>query len=370
MRWLFLLLLAVVLLHFVVCKDLYSVLGVGRDATPQMIRKAYRSLAQQYHPDKNPGNKQAEQKYTEIVNAYEVLNDAEKKDVYDKYGEAGLKDLAKGGNGGGWDPFSMFFGGGNRAQKEEKKKGADLNVDLEVTLEDLYQGKVLEVLHRKQALCLNYEECQIKTKECIGPGMKMVTRQLGPGFVQQIQTPDETCSGKGWRLQPHCSACPNGLTEVAERVLTVDIDAGMKDGEVITLEEQADEAIGQVAGDLKFHIRTAPHKVFTRKNNDLFTTLHITLTEALVGFKRTIIHLDNHVTPISVDGITYPGQVIQIKNEGMPILYHPGEYGSLLVKIVVDFPTQLSKQQKDEVVKLFASTSFRKAKTTEYHDEL
>eukprot|EP00954_Amorphochlora_amoebiformis_P000592 46980-Amorphochlora_amoeboformis.AAC.1 len=282
-------------------RDYYKILGVRRRASEKEIKSAYRKLSRKYHPDKNPNNKEAEKMFQDVANAYETLSDKEKRKIYDRHGEEGLKEHLKQkaqGGGGGMDPFDMFFGGGmfggGRQRQEEQKRGPDLNLDVRVTLKDLYLGRIISVMHKKQTLCLNYEDCRTDDRSCIGPGMKMVTRQLGPGFVQQMQTNDPGCGGKGYRLKRRCKACPKGLTESAEKILTFEVEPGMSDGHVIVLENEGDEFIGQLPGHVNFKVKTMPHPSFTRIGNDLNMDMHISLPEALVEFSKKFSHLDGH----------------------------------------------------------------------------
>jgi len=358
-------------------RDFYKILGVRRRATEREIKTAYRKLSRKWHPDKNPGDREAEKKFQEIANAYETLSDKEKRKVYDRHGEEGLKEHLKqkqAGGGGGMDPFDMFFGGGmfGQRQQQEEKRGPDLNLDVHVTLKDLYLGRVISVMHKKQTLCLNYEDCRKDDRSCIGPGMKMVTRQLGPGFVQQMQTQDPGCGGKGYRLKRRCTACPKGLTESAEKILTFEVEPGMIDGQVIVLENEGDEFIGQAPGHVNFKIRTLPHPTFTRQGNDLHMDLHISLSEALVEFSKSFKHVDGHKVRVARKDVTKPFQVLKVSGEGMPLADNPSRKGDLYVKIIVEFPNKLSKEQKQTVLELFGGKkrTKKKKKTSQERDEL
>mmetsp|Transcript_9453 Transcript_9453/g.14173 ORF Transcript_9453/g.14173 Transcript_9453/m.14173 type:complete len:379 (-) Transcript_9453:195-1331(-) len=353
-------------------KDFYKILGVKRRASERDIKSAYRKLSRKYHPDKNPGNREAEKMFQDIANAYEVLSDKEKRRIYDRHGEEGLKEHQKreaAGGGGGMDPFDMFFGGGfGRQRKEEQKRGPDVTLDVQVTLKDLYLGRMVSVLHKKQTLCLNYEDCRSDDRSCIGPGMKMITRQLGPGFVQQMQTSDPGCGGKGYRLKRRCKACPNGLTESAEKVLTFEVDPGMSDKQVITLEHEGDEYIGQMPGHVNFRLRTLPHPSFTRNGNDLYMDMHISLSEALVSFSKAFLHLDGHKVKVSRKEVTKPFQVIRLAGEGMPFEDNPSRKGNLHIKFVVDFPKKLTSEQKETVIELFGGKKKGKRKAKSKDD--
>ncbi|GFZ13785.1 DNAJ heat shock family protein [Actinidia rufa] len=241
-------------------KSYYDVLQVPRGASDEQIKRAYRKLALKYHPDKNQGNEEANKKFAEISNG-------EKRGIYDRYGEEGLKQhAASGGRGGGMniqDIFSSFFGGGPMEEEEKTVKGDDVVVELDATLEDLYMGGSLKV----------------------------------------------------------CEQCPNVKYEREGYFVTVDIEKGMQDGHEVVFYEDGEPIIDGEAGDLRFRIRTAPHDRFRREGNDLHTTITITLVQALVGFEKTIKHLDENPVDISTKGVTKPKEVRKFKSEGMPLHY-------------------------------------------------
>jgi DnaJ-related protein SCJ1 len=345
-------------------RDFYKVLGIKRTANAKDIKRAYRKLSRKYHPDKNPGDETATSKFAEVANAYEALSDEEKRAVYDQRGEEGLQELAKnqaGGGGGGFDPFDMFFGGGRRRQQQEEDddepKGPDINMDIFVTLRDAYVGRQYEISHKKQSLCINWQECQTKAKDCVGAGRKRVTRQVGPGFIQQVEQQDSSCVARGWRLKGgRCTACPKGLTEVTERPFIIEVEPGSSDGDVLVIEGQADETIGHRPGDVHFKTRILPHQLFIREGLNLRMTFHISLLESLVGFEHTIEHLDGHKVTIKSknNGVTPAGKVLRVRGEGMPTKGNQRRRGDLLVSIVVDFPKSLTEEQRAGIATVFA----------------
>ncbi|KAK9747634.1 hypothetical protein RND81_02G004600 [Saponaria officinalis] len=320
----------------IAAKSYYDILQVQKGASEDQIKRAYRKLALKYHPDKNQGNEEANIKFAEINNAYEVLSDGEKRKIYDRYGEEGLKQFAaNGGRGGGGgmnmqDIFSQFFGGGMEEEEEEKVvKGDDVIVDLEASLEDLYMGGTMKVWREKNVIkpASGKRNCNCRNE--------VYHRQIGPGMYQQM-------------TEQVCDKCPNVKFEREGYSLTVDIEKGMKDGEEISFYEDGEPKIDGEAGDLKFRIRTAPHDVFERDGNDLRTTINITLLEALVGFEKTIKHLDEHLVDISSKGVTKPKEVRKFKGEGMP-LHLSNKKGNLHVTFEVLFPTSLTDEQKQKI---------------------
>ncbi|XP_022991742.1 dnaJ protein ERDJ3B-like [Cucurbita maxima] len=337
-------------LFFVVCalcyvlsaiagKSYYDILQVPKGASEEQIKRAYRKLALKYHPDKNQGNEEANKRFSEISNAYEVLADGEKRNIYDRYGEEGLKQhAASGGRGGGMgmniqDIFSQFFGGGGGMEEEEKiPKGDDVVVELDASLEDLYMGGSLKVWREKNVLkpAPGKRRCNCRNE--------VYHKQIGPGMYQQM-------------TEQVCEQCPNVKFEREGYFVTVDIEKGMQDGQEVTFYEDGEPMIDGEAGDLRFRIRTAPHDLFRREGNDLHATITITLVQALVGFEKSLKHLDEHLVEIGTKGITKPKEVRKFKGEGMP-LHFSTKKGDLYVTFEVLFPTSLTEDQKTNIQKI------------------
>ncbi|XP_076952252.1 dnaJ protein ERDJ3B-like [Bidens hawaiensis] len=315
-------------------KSYYDILQVQKGASDDQIKRSYRKLALKYHPDKNQGNEEANKKFAEINNAYEVLSNSEKRKIYDRYGEEGLKQHAAGGGGGGGmdiqDIFKSFFGGGGDQEEEERVvKGDDVIVDLDATLEDLYMGGTLKVWREKNILkpAPGKRRCNCRNE--------VYHRQIGPGMFQQM-------------TEEVCEQCPNVKYEREGNFITVDIEKGMQDGQEVVFYEEGEPIIDGEPGDLKFRIRTAPHDRFRREGNNLHATATITLAQALVGFEKTITHLDDHLVNIGTKGITKPKEVKKFKGEGMP-LHFSNKKGDLYVTFEVLFPTSLTDDQKTKI---------------------
>ncbi|XP_022953439.1 dnaJ protein ERDJ3B-like [Cucurbita moschata] len=320
-------------------KSYYDILQVPKGASEEQIKRAYRKLALKYHPDKNQGNEEANKRFAEISNAYEVLSDGEKRNIYDRYGEEGLKQhAASGGRGGGMgmniqDIFSQFFGGGGDMEEEEKiPKGDDVVVELDASLEDLYMGGSLKVWREKNVLkpAPGKRRCNCRNE--------VYHKQIGPGMYQQM-------------TEQVCEQCPNVKFEREGYFVTVDIEKGMQDGQEVTFYEDGEPMIDGEAGDLRFRIRTAPHDIFRREGNDLHATITITLVQALVGFEKSLKHLDEHLVEIGTKGITKPKEVRKFKGEGMP-LHFSTKKGDLYVTFEVLFPTSLTEDQKTNIQKI------------------
>eukprot|EP00243_Klebsormidium_subtile_P000473 TRINITY_DN107_c0_g2_i1.p1 TRINITY_DN107_c0_g2~~TRINITY_DN107_c0_g2_i1.p1 ORF type:complete len:348 (+),score=92.60 TRINITY_DN107_c0_g2_i1:216-1259(+) len=314
-------------------RNYYDILQVTKHASDAQIKSAYRKLALKYHPDKNP-TEEAHKKFQEIGHAYEVLSDKEKRQIYDKYGEEGLKQHGQGGGGGGGfanDIFSQFFGGGfgfGGMEDEEEKipKGDTVVVHLQATLEDLYMGSSYKVYREKAVYkpAPGKRKCNCKSK--------VITKQIGPGMFQQF--PQQTCE-----------ECPNVKLDREGEYITVDVEKGMKEGQEIVFFEEGEPIMDGEAGDLKFVIKTRPHKTFRREADDLHMQVTISLVDALVGFEKDITHLDGHKVAVGSKGVTKPGEVRKIKGEGMPA-YESNRKGDLYVTFTVAFPPSLTDAQK------------------------
>ncbi|KAM7276712.1 hypothetical protein ACFE04_018578 [Oxalis oulophora] len=315
-------------------KSYYDILQVPRGAPDEQIKRAYRKLALKYHPDKNQGNEEANKKFADINNAYEVLSDGEKRKIYDRYGEEGLKQHAASGGGGGMgmnmqDIFSQFFGGGQTEEEEKIVKGDDVFVELDATLEDLYMGGSLKVWREKNVIkpAPGKRRCNCRNE--------VYHKQIGPGMFQQM-------------TEQVCEQCQNVKFEREGYFVTVDIEKGMEDGQEVVFYEDGEPIIDGEPGDLKFRIRTASHDSFRREGKDLHATVTITLVQALVGFEKTIKHLDDHLVEIGTKTITKPKEVKKFKGEGMP-LHYSNKMGDLYVTFEVLFPSSLTEEQKKKI---------------------
>ena len=323
----------------------YDILGVQPDATNDQLKKAYRRLALKFHPDKNP---EGGEKFKEISQAYEVLADEKKRKVYDQGGEQALKEGGAGGEfHSPFDIFDMFFGGGRR-RPGEKPRGRDKINQQKVTLEELYNSTTKQLTIQRNVICdvckgIGGKEGSVETcKPCQGTGLVIKLRQIGPGMVQQIQQPCHECGQTGEKIKDkdRCKTC-NGKKIVKEnKVIECYIAKGMRDGQKITFEGEADQAPGSEPGDIVVVLDEQEHPIFQRNGNNLLMKMTITLSEALCGFHRLVHTLDDRTLLVT----SQPGRVIKpgdrkcIVNEGMPLLKYVGERGSLIIQFDVKFP--------------------------------
>ncbi|XP_031502562.1 dnaJ protein homolog 2-like [Nymphaea colorata] len=335
----------------------YEILGVPKSASQDELKKAYRKAAIKNHPDKGGDP----EKFKELAQAYEVLSDSEKREIYDQYGEDALKEGMGGGGGSFHNPFEIFesffgggFGGGS-SRGRRQKRGEDVVHTLKVSLEDLYNGTSKKLSLSRNVLC---PKCKGKGSKsgasgrcsgCQGSGMKVSIRQLGPGMIQQMQHMCPECRGSGEVIseKDRCGQCKGEKVVQEKKVLEVHVDKGMQHGQKIVFQGDADEAPDTITGDIVFVLQLKDHSKFKRKHDDLYVEHSLSLTEALCGFQFALTHLDGRQLLIKSNPgeIVKPGQYKAINDEGMPHHQRPFMRGKLYIHFNVDFPETLSPDQ-------------------------
>lgn len=348
----------------------YEVLGVSKSASQDELKKAYRKSAIKNHPDKGGDP----EKFKELGQAYEVLSDPEKREIYDQYGEDALKEGMGGGGGGGpfhnpFDIFEQFFStsgfGGGSSSRRRQQQGEDVIHTMKVSLEDLYNGTTKKVSISRNILCPRCKGTGSKSGAssrchgCQGSGIKITTRQIGLGMIQQMQHSCPECKGSGEVIsqKDKCPQCKASKVSLEKKVLEVNVEKGMKNGQKIVFEGQADEAPDTVTGDIVFVLQQKEHSRFTRKLDDLYVEHKLSLTEALCGFQFVLTHLDGRQLLIKSDPgeIIKPDQYKAINDEGMP--HHQRSFlkGRLYVHFNVEFPTSLPLEQSRALEKILPS---------------
>ncbi len=361
--------------------DYYDVLEVSRNATADEIKKAYRKKAVQFHPDKNPGNADAEKRFKEISEAYEVLNDDKKRQIYDRYGKEGIQGAAAGGGGqgfssmdealrtfmgafgmggGGGESFFDFFGGGGNdfsgQAGRSMRQGASKRVNLTISFEEAAKGA------DKELAISNYVSCQecsgkgsaspngIKTcPQCNGRGQVFEQRGF---FNMTMECPK--CHGGGKVITDPCKKCKGQGAVKEKHHVKVHIPAGVDTGMRLKMSGHGDAGEnGGPAGDLYVFINVEAHQIFEREGNDILLDLPISFTEAALGCKKEVPSLFNHVCRITIPESTQNGKVFRVKAEGFPNVHGHGR-GDLLVKIFVETPSKLNERQK-ELLQEFAT---------------
>ncbi|ONI01567.1 hypothetical protein PRUPE_6G146900 [Prunus persica] len=337
----------------------YEILGVSQNASHDDLKKAYKKAAIKNHPDKGGDP----EKFKELAQAYDVLSDPEKREIYDQYGEDALKE-GMGGGGGGHDPFdifSSFFGGspfgagGGSSRGRRQRRGEDVVHSLKVSLEDIYLGTSKKLSLSRNVLCSkcngkgSKSGASLKCAGCQGTGMKVTIRHLGPSMIQQMQHACNECKGTGETIsdKDRCTQCKGEKVVQEKKVLEVIVEKGMQSGQKISFPGEADEAPETVTGDIVFIIHQKEHPKFKRKGEDLFVEHSLSLTEALCGFQFVLTHLDGRQLLIKSN----PGEVVKpdsfkaINDEGMPLYQRPFMKGKLYIHFNVDFPESLNPEQ-------------------------
>ena len=334
---------------------LYDILGVSHSASDSEIKAAYRKLALKYHPDKNP---EAGDKFREITHAYDVLSNAEKRQMYDNYGEAGLNGEAGMGAGAAEDLFANLFGGsffgggmGGGGRSRGPRRTEDMAFNLQVSLEELYRGKTAKIAVQRKIICSvcngrGGKEGAVKTcSGCQGRGVKTILRQMGP-LVHQMQQTCPDCDGEGESIKAadRCSACHGKKCVSEKKVHEIHVDAGMKHGAKIRLSGEADQAPGCQTGDIIVTVVEREHPLFQRQDRDLHCKMEIDLITALTGGKVYLKHLDDRVLECTIEAgeVVRPGDVKVIRGAGMPTHRQPHNRGDLYLHFNVAFPTKLS----------------------------
>ncbi len=346
-------------------KDYYNILEVDRNASQEDIKKAYRKMALKYHPDRNPGDREAEERFKKAAEAYEVLSDPEKRQRYDMYGREGLKGYDIHGFTNFEDIFEHFsdiFGGGifeeffgTRTRRRAARKGASLRVDLDIDLKEVATGV-------EKTISLNRREyCDVCGGSGLKPGTSLSTCSYcrGRGEIQQTQgfftlrSTCPRCGGQGKIIESPCYRC-NGQGRIAKRAqITVQIPAGVEDGVRLRVAGQGEPGEnGAPRGDLYCDIHVRPHPIFQREGSNLICELPISFTQAALGCELDIPTLKGGTGKVRIPRGTQSGDVITLRGEGLPSVQGWGK-GDLLVKVMVEVPTRLTARQ-EELLKEFA----------------
>ena len=347
-------------------RDYYEVLGVPKDADDAAIKKAYRQLAKKYHPDMNPGDKEAEKKFKEASEAYAVLSDPDKRRQYDQFGHSAFEGGGAGGGFGGFDfsgadfsdifgdIFGDLFGGGSRRRGPSNgpRRGADIRQSVTIKFEEAAFGKKIKVKINRS------EECE----ECHGSGAKPGTTKKtcptchGSGTVQSVQrTPFgniasqrtcSTCNGEGEINESPCNKCHGKGSVRKTKTIEVDIPAGIDDGQMIKLSGQGEVGEkGGPRGDLYIVVNVQKHEIFTREGYDVYIEMPIRFTQAALGDKLEVPTLDGKVSYNLPEG-TQTGTVFRLREKGIPKL-RSNSRGDQYVKVIIDTPKKLNDEQKE-----------------------
>jgi molecular chaperone DnaJ len=346
-------------------RDYYEVLGIQKNASKDDIKKAYRKLAVQYHPDKNPGNKEAEEKFKEATEAYEVLADDQKKAAYDQFGFAGVDGM---GGGHDWSNFRGFedifggndfgsifdsifggFGGSFRRSSTQGgvRQGANLRYDIEIPFKDAVFGTKVEIQFSHNESC---PVCK-GSGAANGAGRKTCPTCQGSGQIRHSQgffslaTTCHHCGGEGSIIEKPCPECGGSGTQKKRQKLSVTIPQGVENGRRLIIPRQGDVGPnGGPAGDLYVIVRIRPHEYFERQDIDLYCAVPISISQASLGAEIQVSTLDGKIIKVKVPAGTQNGKMLRIRDEGVPA---NGRRGNLYIKFIVRIPEKLSRRGRE-----------------------
>jgi molecular chaperone DnaJ len=341
-------------------RDYYESLGLKRGASENDLKSAFRKLAKEYHPDRNPGDAAAEQRFKEVAEAYEVLKDPQKRAAYDQFGHAAFEG-ARGGGPGGFGPdfassmsdifddlFGEFMGGRRGRQRSGRERGADLRYNMEITLEESFNGKTAQIRVPTSVAC----------EACSGSGAKPGTHPTtcttcgGGGKVRAsqgfftIERPCPACQGRGETIADPCATCAGNGRVTKERTLSVNIPAGVEDGTRIRLAGEGEAGLrGGPTGDLYIFLSIKPHEFFQRDGADIFCRVPIPMTTAALGGQLDVPTVDGGKTRVKIPEGCENGKQFRLKGKGMPVL-RSKVAGDMYIQVDVETPKNLNARQR------------------------
>jgi molecular chaperone DnaJ len=365
-------------------RDYYEVLGVGKGASADEIKKSYRKVAMQYHPDRNPGDKAAEEKFKEAAEAYEILSDNDKKAQYDRYGHAGVSGNGRGGFGGGGgmnmddifsqfgdvfgdDLFGSFFGGGQRrggGQRSRGIRGSNLRIKLKLTYEEIAKGVNKNIKVKKYVSCStcggNGAKDKSSIQTCSTCGGSGQVRKVQNTFLGQMQTVTTcpSCSGEGTTITSKCGTCKGEGRVFNEETVSMDIPAGVVEGMQLNISGKGNAGErGGSPGDLIILIEEEPHKELQREGLNVVYDFHISFTDAVFGIQAEVPTIDGRAK-IKIPAGTQSGKIFRLKGKGFPNV-NSYEKGDQLVHVNVWTPQHVSSEEKAMLDKLNNSPNFK-----------
>lgn len=365
-------------------RDYYDILGVGKSADQEALKKAYRKIAMQYHPDRNPGNKEAEEKFKEAAEAYEILSDADKRARYDRYGHAGV-DANGGGFRGGQGgmtmedifsqfgdvfsdtPFESFFGGGSRGggtRSSRGQRGTNMRIKVKLTLDEIASGVTKKIKVRKQVPC----------QTCGGSGAKdagsvqTCNTCKGSGYIRQVRstflgqmattTTCPTCNGSGQMVTANCGTCKGEGLVYAEEVIDIEIPAGVAEGMQLSMSGRGNSGTkGGPAGDLLITIEETPHEFLVRDGNNLIYELYLNFADAALGTSVEVPTIDGKVK-IKIPAGTQAGKMFRLRDKGLPSVQSYGR-GDQIINVNIWTPKKLSNEEKELLERMRKMPNFQ-----------
>ncbi|MCA1300513.1 molecular chaperone DnaJ [Stappia indica] len=339
-------------------RDYYDVLGVARDADEKALKSAYRKLAMKYHPDRNPGDADAEARFKDVSEAYDTLKDGQKRAAYDRFGHAAFENGgfgAQGGHPGDFasamsDIFDEFFGmGGGGRRSAGRDRGADLRYNLEISLEEAFTGKSVEIEVPTSVTC---ESCSgsgakpgsapVTCRTCGGSGRVRASQ----GFFT-LERACAACQGRGQVISDPCEDCGGNGRKTVNRTLSVSIPAGIEDGTRIRLGGEGEAGVrGGPSGDLYIFLSIRPHAFFQRDGADLYSRVPISMTTAALGGQIEVPTLSGDTARVKIPEGTQTGKQFRLRGKGMPVM-RSQQFGDIYIQVTVETPANLTKRQRE-----------------------
>lgn len=371
-------------------RDYYEVLGVSENASADEIKKAYRKVAMQFHPDRNPGNKEAEERFKEAAEAYDVLSDADKKARYDRFGHAGVGGAAGGGFGGGGmrmedifqnfgdifgeDMFGSFFGGGGRGSRHQGSRGSNLRVKLKMSFQEISAGAAKKIKVKKYVVCDNCHGSGARDKNsvqtcgtCGGQGQVRRVQQTFMGQMQTVTT-CPTCNGSGQTITAKCGVCKGEGRVYGEETLDLQIPAGVQEGMQLSMSGAGNAGErGGPSGDLLIVIEEERHPHLRRAELDVVYQLRISFPDAVLGTSVEVPTIDGKAR-LKIPSGTQSGKIFRLKGKGFPA-FQSYEKGDELVEVAVWSPQQLTKEEEALLARLKESPNFQPGRESAHDDE-
>lgn len=365
-------------------RDYYEVLGLSKDASKADIKKAYRKIALKYHPDRNPDNPEAEEKFKEAAEAYGVLSDDDKRQRYDRFGHAGMGGAASGGGpgfggmsmddifeqfsdifggGGGGGGFDFFGGGGRRRRKSRGKRGSDLRIKLKLTLEEIEKGVTKKIKVKKYINCGTCNGTGAKSSDSV----KTCTTCQGSGYVRKVQNTFlgqmqttatcPNCNGTGQMVTDKCKKCKGDGRVYGEETISIEVPAGVAEGMQLTMSGKGNAGMqGGMNGDLLINIEEVEHEAFSRNGNNLLYELNVNFADAVLGTSIEVPTLNGKVK-INLPAGTQPGKVFRLKGKGLPSVQGYGQ-GDQLIHVNIYVPKNISADERRSLEKFRTSKNF------------
>lgn len=361
-------------------RDYYEILGVNKSSSSDEIKKAYRKVAMQFHPDRNPGDKGAEEKFKEAAEAYEVLSDTDKKAQYDRYGHAGVTGNGRGFGGGGMnmedifsqfgdvfgdDLFGSFFGGGRgRTSRSKGVRGSNLRIKIKLTYEEIAKGVTKNIKVKKHVGCTTCHGSGAKDKgsvqNCTTCGGTGQVRRVTNTFIGQMQTVTTcpACNGEGTTITAKCNSCKGEGRVFGEEAMAIEIPAGVQEGMQLNLSSKGNAGErGGMPGDLIILIEEEPHKELQRDGMNVAYDLHISFPDAVFGTQLEVPTIDGRAK-IKIPPGTQSGKIFRLKGKGFPAV-NSYQKGDQLIHVNVWTPQNISAEEKAMLEKLGHSNNFR-----------